>query len=322
MNYYRELLRQNTRIEPFRSALGKVVGPEDRVLEVGAGVGTYSFFAADAGAANVWAVEGDPIVHVAETVAKLNGYAGKIDFFRGWIPEVSLPDRATVLIFEDFPPRLIDARTYRLLGKLREKYLTAEARWVPGRGRIFAVPVHGDSGVASPLALLGETDEIAYGIDWMPTREYVANTAHHLTIPASAVNKPPAVLADLSFAQLPDVDELGGTATWTYEHNTDVNGIAYWFDLELTPGEWISNAPGVSPGSWGQLLLPLDPPVSVRAGDPLTIDVRPERLRDGAPGWLSWWASASGAEVRGHEFAALPASFADLHEDSPDAAHY
>lgn len=169
------------------------------------------------------------------------------------------------------------------------------------------------------MALLGETDEIAYGIDWMPTREYVANTAHHLTIPASAVNKPPAVLADLSFAQLPEVDEIGGTATWTYDHTANVNGIAYWFDLELTPGEWISNAPGVSPGSWGQLLLPLDPPVSVQAGKPLTIGVKPERLRDGAPGWLSWWASAGGAEVRGHEFASLPASFADLHEDSPDA---
>jgi protein arginine N-methyltransferase 1 len=236
MNYYRELLRQNTRIEPFRRALRVLIEPTDRVLEVGAGVGTYSFFAAEAGASSVWAVEGDPIVHVAETIAKLNGYADKIEFFRGWIPEVSLPDRASVLIFEDFPPRLLDARTYRLMEKLYERYLTPDARWVPSRARMFAAPVSADSGIASPMAPLGDTDEVAYGIDWAPTREYVANAVFHLSIPSNAVNKTPAVVADLSFAQLPNVEEIGGTASWTYEHDTDINGIAYWFDLELVPG--------------------------------------------------------------------------------------
>ncbi len=319
MNYYRELLRQTARIEPFRRAIGEVVGPDDRVLEVGAGVGTYSFFAAAAGATRVWAVEGDPIIHVAETIAKLNGYAEKVDFVRGWIPEISLPELATVLIFEDFPPRLMDARTYRLLGKLRERYLTPGARWVPGRARLSAVPVNADSGIVSPLAPLGKSDEVAYGIDWAPTRDYVANTVHHLTVPPDAVSVAPAVLADLSFDQMPTVSEIGGTAGWTYEHDSTVSGIVYWFDLELLPGEWVSNAPGVSPGSWGQLLLPLDPPLFVPAGEKLMVGVKPERLRDGAPGWLSWWAAAAGSEVRGHEFSSTPASFSDLYEESPDA---
>jgi hypothetical protein len=184
---------------------------------------------------------------------------------------------------------------------------------------MFAAPVSADSGITSPMAPLGESDETAYGIDWMPTREYVANTANHLTIPASAISKPPEVVADLSFLQLPRVDEIGGTARWTYEHDTDINGIAYWFDLELSTGEWISNAPGVSPGSWAQLLLPLDPPVHVPGGESLSVGVKPEPLRDGAPGWLSWWASAGGVEVRGHEFASSPTSFADLYHESPDA---
>ncbi len=319
MNYYRELLRQRERIEPFRRALSEIVTPRDRVLEVGTGVGTYSFFAAEAGASLVWAVEGDPVVHVAETIAKLNGYQDEVEFIRGWIPEVLLPDLATLLIFEDFPPRLLDARTYRLLAKLHEKYLASDARSVPSGARLSAVPVSADAGIASPLAPLGKTGEVEYGIDWAPTREYVANTVHHLTIPAVAVTDSPAVLAEISFARLPEVEEIGGTAAWECERDTDIGGIAYWFDLELPNGEWISNAPGVSPGSWGQLFLPLDPPVRVEAGRTLKVEVKPERLRDGAPGWLSWWASADGVEVRGHEFGSLPASFADLYAESPDA---
>ena len=129
MNYYRELLRQSSRIEPFRRAIHSAVGPDDRVLEVGAGLGTYSFFAADAGAARVWAVEGEPIVHVAETVAKLNGYAGKVEFVRGWIPDVPLPERATVLIYEDFPARLLDAPTFYRIKVNSATWHESAAQW-------------------------------------------------------------------------------------------------------------------------------------------------------------------------------------------------
>jgi hypothetical protein len=112
---------------------------------------------------------------------------------------------------------------------------------------------------------------------------------------------------------------MGGTASWKYEHDTAISGIAYWFDLFLTPDIRISNAPGVLPGSWGQLFLPIDPPLLVSAGEPVAVGVSPERLRDGAPGWLSWWARTGKNEVRGHEFASLPASFADVYAESPDS---
>lgn len=319
MNYYRDLLEQSTRIEPFRRAISSVVGPHDRVLEVGAGLGTYSFFAADAGAARVWAVEGDAVIHVAEAVARLNGYGDRIEFFKGWIPEVWLPDRASVMIFEDFPPRLMDARTYRLFGDLHDKYLTPEVCCVPSRALLYAAPVNAAFGVVSTLAPLGNDGEFAYGIDWTPTREYVTSTVFHLSIPTDALAATPAVLAELSLSRQPAAEEVGGTATWTCDTDLQVNGIAYWFDLELSPGVWVSNAPGVSPGSWGQLLLPLDPCVSVAAGEVLEVGVESERLRDGAPGWLSWRANGGGGEVRGHEFGSMPASFSDVYAESPDS---
>ena len=319
MNYYRELLRQKSRIEPFRRAISAVVGPDDRVLEVGAGLGTYSFFAADAGAARVWAVEGAPIIHVAETVARLNGYAEKVEFVRGWLPDVPLPERATVLIFEDFPSRLMDAPTFRLLRKLREQYLTPDARVVPERARMLATPVNLPLDLVQSLEPLGVAGDVLYGVDWAPTRDYVVNTVHRLAVPPDAVTQAPAVLADVPLNTEPTVEDLGGTASWTYQQETTVNGLVYWFDLELVPGELVSNAPGALPGAWRQLFLPLDPPLVVLAGDSLTAEIKPERLRGGAPGWLSWSATASGSEVRGHEFAANAASFADLYQESPDA---
>ncbi|MGD2175984.1 MAG: 50S ribosomal protein L11 methyltransferase, partial [Candidatus Brocadiaceae bacterium] len=60
VKYYRDLLGDRERIEAFRRAIQRAVQPGDRVLDVGTGLGTFAFFAADAGASVVWAVDGDP----------------------------------------------------------------------------------------------------------------------------------------------------------------------------------------------------------------------------------------------------------------------
>jgi hypothetical protein len=282
---------------------------------VGTGLGTYAFFAADAGAASVWAVEGNPVVHVAETIARLNGYSGKIEFVRGWIPEVQLPERATVLIFEDFPARLLDSRTFTLLRNLHESYLEVGARVVPAKARQFLAPV----GSAMSVDLLGEADDVAYGVDWRPSREYWANTPHHTAVPRHVVAGDPVPVGEIDFGLPPDAGVLGGEASWMWDHDVVVHGLAYWFDLDLGGEQHLSNAPGAEPASWGQLLLSIDTPIRVTAGAELRAAVACDNFPDGAPGWLKWSAQSGGVSCGGHEFAARPASFTDLYNQSPDA---
>ncbi len=315
MQYYRGLLKQQARIEAFRRAIHRVVGPGDRVLEVGAGLGTYSFFAADAGAAHVWGVEGNAVIHVADTIARLNGYDERVEFIRGWVPQIKLPERASVLVFEDFSVRLLDTRTYRLYGDLRASYVETNARFIPVRARQYLAPVS----ETDSHEKLGESSDIAYGIDWAPSREYLMNTPCHRQVWPEAVVGTAAVVSEVEFGAAAETWQLGGRAAWRIERDVVVTGLAYWFDLDLDDDDSISNAPGALPGSWGQLLLPLDPPLTVAEGQELAAEVGPDRFADGAPGWLRWTAEAGGFEVGGHEFASEPAAFADLYARSPDA---
>jgi len=310
------LLRQTERIEAFRRAIARVVRPGDRVLEIGAGLGTYAYFAAEAGAARVWAVDGHPVIHVAQTVARLNDYADHVTFVRGWLPEAGLAEPADVVIFEDFPPRLADARVWRLLRDVRRAGLAPGVRFVPAAARIFVAPV-ASAALMAELTLDAETPR--YGVDWSAARAYVANCPHRVSIPREALLHEGTSLASLRLDQPWGAAALGGEVTVTVPRAGLVHGLAYWFNLELCEGEGLSNRPGDKPGSWGQLLLPLDPPLEVAQGEALRIRVSPETLSDGAPGWLGWDVRTGAAQRRGHEFGGTPLGLKDLHEASRDA---
>ena len=144
MEYYRGMLIQNTRIEAFQRHISAVVRPGDRVLEIGSGLGTYAFFAADAGAAKVWAVEGAPVIGVSKAIGRINGYGDRVEFIRGWFPGAPIPQDVDVLIFEDFSPRLLDQWTFSVLKRLHHDVLKGGARIIPDRARMYLAPIRLD----------------------------------------------------------------------------------------------------------------------------------------------------------------------------------
>lgn len=316
IKYYRDLLKQRTRIEAFQRAISAVVRPGDRVLEVGAGLGTFAFFAADAGAARVWAVEGNPVVHVARAIAALNGYRGRVELIRGWVPSVQLPERADVLIFEDFPPRLLDARTFRLLRWVHESYMVDTPRAVPTAATVHVAPV--SSGRVWEDVDLVAGGERAYGIDWQPSREYLVNAPLAVRLDAEDLVGEPAALGVMRFDRAPRLDAIRGRGKWEMSRPCTVHGIGYWFELDLGGGLALSNRPGAAPGSWGQLFLPLEDPLALVAGQELAVEVEAHHLPDGSPGWLSWLVTGRGVAQRGYELAGVPAALAEFEAASPD----
>ncbi len=316
IKYYRDLLKQRSRIEAFQRAIANVVRPGDHVLEVGAGLGTFAFFAADAGAAKVWAVEGNPIVHVAKAVALANGYEDRVELVRGWIPSVELPERADLVIFEDFSPRLLEGHTFRLLRWVHERYAATPVRAVPASATFYVAPVSCPKvwQEVSPV----DTDDICFGIDWSASREYIVNLPIATTIPAEGIAGAPARLGTVRFDRPPSLTNLRGEARVTVERSCEVHGLAYWFELDLGAGVKLSNAPGAQPGSWGHLFLPVEEPLEIERGAGLTVAIGPHALPDGCPGWLSWELSTGEVQRRGYELAGIPASVADFESQASD----
>ena len=72
------------------------------VLDVGAGSGILSMFAAKAGAKHVYALECSGIVHLGRQIVAENGLSDKITFIQGKAEEVSLPVSSVDIIISEW----------------------------------------------------------------------------------------------------------------------------------------------------------------------------------------------------------------------------
>jgi SAM-dependent methyltransferase len=312
MEYYAGLLENPSRIEAFRAGIEAAVRPGDRVLDFGTGLGTYAIFAARAGAARSWGVDRDPIVHVAEEIARTLDVADRLEFIRGEVPGVDLPVNLDVLIFEDFLTPFLDATLYRLLRTLQAENLKPDGRMVPGAMRFALAPVQSEL-VGRRLYPLDRDGHERYGVDFSGLRPYLANSPVKMTLRPDELRGAAAYGARTPLLPLPGADAFRVEGAWAVDEPGEVDALALWFELELGPDLWVSNEPrerGHEP--WGQWILPLESPLPVEPGTDLVASAEFEALPDGAPGFLKWGADWGETGRSGHEFGGRPLGPQDL----------
>jgi predicted RNA methylase len=107
---HRTMIRDRVRTEAFRRAIDSVVHPGDIVLDAGAGSGILSVFAAQAGAARVYAVEQTSVAVLAQELAAAQALVADLH-------------PASIATFD--ADRLLDYRARRPVMHLRDGVNTA-----------------------------------------------------------------------------------------------------------------------------------------------------------------------------------------------------
>ena len=286
--YHRGMLGDRDRVDRYREAIHAVVRPGDVVVDIGTGTGLLAFFACQAGARHVYAIEQGPIIALAAELARSNGFEDRITFIRDTSFRVTLPERASVLVTETLWNFGVGEGMIGFLADARERMLKPQPRVIPATVDLKLAPIEY---AALHRAVVQCPDDV-HGLDFSLMRRYAVNQVLTPRIDAASLLADPVHLLTVVLDEHARPD-FGAETTVKASRAGTVHALAGWFEAELAPGIRIGNPPGASASSWAQVAFPLERPLEVQPGDGLAIRI--DTVANGT-GWR-WSVEAAGTRL-------------------------
>lgn len=285
-DYHHSMLVDGERTDALLRAVMAEVRPGDVVVDIGAGTGVLSMFAAKVGARHVYAIEEGPIGQVAERAIEQNGFADRITLVRGRSTDIELPERGTVLVTETIGNVGLEEGITAWVRDAQERLLTPDARVIPRSVAVVAAPVE----VYDDHRELTRWRRAQYTLDFSALLELGVNNLLWAELAPGNLVAEPVPVIEVDLTARPERD-ISGTARFVSTREGAIHGLGVWFDAELVPGVSLSNGPPLRTPSWNQGYLPLLEPIHVERGD--EIDITIEANSDGAV-W-AWTVAVDGS---------------------------
>ncbi|KAF5304506.1 hypothetical protein FQR65_LT07933 [Abscondita terminalis] len=284
--FYGYLSQQQNMLQDFvrtytyqRAILSNANDFKDKIiLDVGAGSGILSFFAAQAGAKRIYAVEASSMAHYAQKLVSANNLRDQIKVVPGKIEEIELPEKVDVIISEPMGYMLYNER-------MLETYLHAKKWLLPG-GKMY--PSRGDLHIA-PF-----TDDALYMEQFSKANFWFQTCFHGVNLSAiqscalkEYFRQPIVDTFDVRICMSKSVRHVVDflDASETDLHTIDIplefhlletgtcHGLAFWFDVAFAGSQqmvWLSTGPTEPLTHWYQVRCLLERPLIVKQGQLLT----------------------------------------------------
>ncbi|XP_068662276.1 probable histone-arginine methyltransferase CARM1 [Aristolochia californica] len=287
-HYYGQLLHQQNMLQDYvRTGTYYAAVIENRsdfhdrvVVDVGAGSGILSLFAAQAGARHVYAVEASEMAeHARRLIAGNPSLGQRITIIKGKVEDVELPEKADILISEPMGTLLVNERMLESYVIARDRFLVPNGKMFPTIGRIHLAPFS-DEFLYVEIAnkSLFWQQHNYYGVDLTPLhgsafQGYFSQPVVDAFDPRLLVA--PAVTHTLDFMTLKEEElyEFDIPLSFKAAVGTRIHGLACWFDVLFNGSSvhrWLTTAPGAPTTHWYQLRCVLSQPLYVMAGQEIT----------------------------------------------------
>jgi precorrin-6B methylase 2 len=301
---HRGYLADERKIAAYQAALDEVVGPDDTVLDLGAGTGILGLLACRAGAGHVIAVDQGDIIDVARDIAVANGLADRITHVKAMSTDLELDDPVDVVVCDQIGGLVHDAGVLSAFADARRRLLADGGRMVPESFRVFVAPV----GFGIGRQAVDFWRSAPAGFDVTAARRIAANTEWKFNVVTDDLT---ALAAPSELAAFPADHEgrITGALDFEVETTGTLDGWLGWFEARLSPSVTLTNDPW-SPERFDRWcnFYALEEAVEVAAGDrlSLTLDLRPKG------GVVSWTTGLRDGERRFKQSTFFTATRSDL----------
>jgi protein arginine N-methyltransferase 1 len=274
-------LSDRVKLERFRAAIEKVVGPEAIVLDLGCGSGPLGLMALRAGARKVLFLEEGPIIETARRTITDAGFADRAEFIQGNSFELSLQGRVDIVICDHIGYFGFDYGVLALLADARQRFLKPDGVIVPAEIDLRLAPV--ESEISRKLVAQWHDGSVPEEFSWLA--DSAANTVHAVGLAVDDLLAEAGTLATLHLG-----DVAPPYLSWSKEFrcNRDgmLDGMVGWFDCRLANAISMTNSPLAGESlNRPQAYLPLEKPVAVSAGERIRVDIMTRHL-DNVIAWL------------------------------------
>jgi protein arginine N-methyltransferase 1 len=274
LNGFGEMITDCVRLDAYAQALQRVVTPTSIVLDIGAGTGILSLLACQFGARRVYAIEPSGLSQLISETARDNGYAERIVLLQQRSTELTLPERADVIVsdlrgvlpaFHSHFSDIADART---------RLLAPGGKLIPQTDTLFAAVIAAPA-VFEEARRPWQSDP--YRLTLHSALRFVDNTWRKYRAATKDVLCEPVEWARLDYTTINDA-RFRGSGTCTIATDGTADGLLAWFDTQLTEGVGFSNRPGAPEAIYGQAFFRWPCAVSLQAGDSVSCELRADPM--------------------------------------------
>ena len=285
-NYKRQLnlLMDKNRTLKYKYAILNAVKPGDVAIDFGCGTGILGFFALQAGARHVYAIEETSMIEYAQRLAKLNHLDNKITFIRKSGKEVTtedIPEKVDLILSEPISNLLLEGNAWSTIEYLKQ-FLKEEALIIPASGTLFVVPINTPPETFQDSeSLLG--GENVYNLDFlkMPRSVFYKSDAR----PETWLAKPQPLL---TFHLLTDTldDSFQSTVKFTLQESGQLFGIELFFEVKIFESVTLVSNEQIDYPSWTPVFAPCPEQSSVCKDDKLRLTIHNEVIGPYKEDWF------------------------------------
>jgi protein arginine N-methyltransferase 1 len=231
------MLNDKTRTDMFMWAINSIVSKDDIVLDIGTGTGVLAIAAARAGAKKVYAVEAGGMADVAQKTINRTEVAHKIEVIRGWSTNITLPEKADVLVSEIIGNDPFGEKVLQTFIDARQRLLKPNASIIPNKIKVFVLPVQIPASLLK-TQLVQAADlnnwQSWYNIDFSALSELGFDhtdyfmMANYERLQQLELHRQPILLCEVLFTEF---TELAFSKKVTVKAEGPFNGLLMYFEL-------------------------------------------------------------------------------------------